>query len=167
MVEKTDNLHSTLCRSCGFCCTGVVTDTVVISPTEDVAFLEQYRGEIFATDGGDKHWIEAPCPAHQEVCTVYPIRPRDCRTYECGLLARVNAGETSEESAIGIVHDVQDLLDKLADSASQESSEPLSRQNVFNALKERINKASGDAYKAHFSAHPELLAVYYLIERHF
>jgi hypothetical protein len=51
--------------------------------------------------GRGKLAFAQPCPAFDgKLCGIYGDRPKRCRTFECGLLKRVQAGETTVEAAL-------------------------------------------------------------------
>lgn len=96
-----DGLHFA-CTQCGNCCTG--TPGFVWVNDEEIAALAQHRGEpveevrglYTRSEGGTRRSLkETPsgdCVFYDRMagCTVYPVRPRQCRTWpfwECNTVS--------------------------------------------------------------------------------
>ena len=74
-------------------------------------------------DDGGAELLELPCAALDGTrCSIYALRPKCCRTFECGLLGDVRAGRVTEERALVHVAEtieqighVKALLSRLGD----------------------------------------------------
>ena len=72
---------TTLCRSCGVCCNGVMFAHVQVT-THELRPETRRRLQVVEADGRFK----PPCAAHEpRGCTVYDDRPEICRDYACEL----------------------------------------------------------------------------------
>jgi len=80
------------CTRCGHCCTGA--PGFVWVNDEEVAAIAEYRGEPVAETTGVYTRMAQPGRTlrerlngdcifydHQQGCTIYPVRPRQCRTW--------------------------------------------------------------------------------------
>lgn len=88
-----------LCQNCGLCCDGSLFSEVELADRESCG-LEAMGLEIEDEDGDEPAVLVQPCGALCGTrCSIYPHRPDCCRTFECGLLRKVAAGECSIEVA--------------------------------------------------------------------
>lgn len=73
------------CKRSGECCKGVAA--VVVTPEEQAA-LEAVRPNVgtFVPVEGERFLLlqARPCPYYDNGCTVYSVRPYNCRRYACG-----------------------------------------------------------------------------------
>jgi uncharacterized protein len=82
---------SALCLSCGLCCTGVLFQTVRLTPAEVPGAR---RLQLPVLEGGERAWSTQPCPRHVGgACGIYEERPGACRTFTCHTLAAYLAGD--------------------------------------------------------------------------
>ena len=102
---------SRLCLACGICCQGalhrwarITDDEVETVERLGLAVSRSEKGAVFAL----------PCHLHQEGrCTVYMERPSPCSSYQCKLLRRYLAGESTWEESMRRVDLAKDLLARL------------------------------------------------------
>lgn len=68
------------CTRCGECCT---TPPFVTVTTQERAILENRGPAVFVPDDkvGFSRMLAAPCPFYADGCTVYDVRPLNCRRY--------------------------------------------------------------------------------------
>jgi Fe-S-cluster containining protein len=58
--------------------------------------------------------IKQPCASHKNhLCSIYADRPRSCRAFQCKLLKRVTANETSEAEALAIIRQAVAYRDRV------------------------------------------------------
>lgn len=102
---------SRLCLACGICCQGALHRWARI--TEDEIETAERLG--LAVSSGEKGPVFAlPCSLHREGrCTVYTERPSPCSSYQCKLLRRYLAGESTWDESIRRVDLAKDLLARL------------------------------------------------------
>jgi hypothetical protein len=118
------SLTDALCTRCGLCCDGTLFADVELSSRAESSRLEILGLEIEAGDTRSDLLV-LPCRALRgRQCSIYPHRPKCCRTFECGLLQRAQRGDVSVRQA---QHDisraqaqiasVEDLLARLGAGA--------------------------------------------------
>ena len=88
-----------LCPACGLCCNGVLFGDVELQPTDNTALLRKLGLVLIAK--GRKQCFSEPCACLDgKLCRIYRDRPNRCRTFECGLLKRVQKGQISVSGAL-------------------------------------------------------------------
>jgi uncharacterized protein len=93
------SLTDRLCTQCGLCCDGSLFADVELSGPAEATRLE-LLGLNLGDDGGSE-LLELPCAALEGTrCSIYALRPKCCRTFECRLLGDVRAGRVTEERAL-------------------------------------------------------------------
>jgi Fe-S-cluster containining protein len=81
-----------LCPKCGLCCNGVLFADVKLRKGDDAQRLAELG--LSLVKKGRQRAFAQPCACFDgKLCRVYAERPMRCRTFECGLLKRVQAGE--------------------------------------------------------------------------
>jgi Fe-S-cluster containining protein len=91
---------SQLCPNCGLCCNGVLFADVELRAGDDAKQLTEL-GLKLEKKGRAKLAFAQPCACFDgKFCGIYAARPRRCRTFECGLLKRVQAGEIKADAAL-------------------------------------------------------------------
>lgn len=93
------NDSTNICLSCGFCCDGTVIGFVQLNREElpvlkDLMDIEHANGEGFFLQ---------PCANYCNGCNIYSKRPKQCASFECGLLQSLEQKELAFESAIEII----------------------------------------------------------------
>jgi Fe-S-cluster containining protein len=89
-----------LCPNCGLCCDSTLFADVELRAGDDARRLKQL-GLTLEKKGQGKLSFAQPCACFDgKLCGVYADRPKRCRTFECGLLKRVDAGELAAAAAL-------------------------------------------------------------------
>jgi Fe-S-cluster containining protein len=109
--EPTDAV-SQLCPNCGLCCNGVLFADVELRKGDDAKRLAELG--LSLVKKGRKPAFTQPCVCFDgELCRIYTRRPKRCRTFECGLLKRVQAGELGADAALKTIAEAQRLAEKV------------------------------------------------------
>lgn len=116
---------------------------------------------------GSKITILQPCPCLEgNLCRIYADRPVYCRAFECQLLRRVNAGETSIETALAIIRQTLrqvELVRRLVCRLGQtDETRPLSRR-YRDAMQQPIDLSHGNKDS---QTHGNLLRAYAKLVKH-
>ncbi len=112
MSEPTDPV-SQLCPNCGLCCNGVLFADVELRAGDDAKRLKQL-GLSLEKKGENKLAFAQPCACFDgKLCTIYADRPKRCRTFECGLLKRVQAGELDADAALKAIAQAKRQVEKV------------------------------------------------------
>lgn len=162
---------SGLCQSCGLCCSGVACSIALVSPSKDKDFADRFADSIIVADGtrhnSERNWINLPCPAFDGNCSVYEIRPLDCRTFRCALLEKLLAGDIALGPAQSIIELILEALDKLAAQYNEQYAQALSATDIYPVLKKLHQEAVDNASQVTFwRKYPDYLTVCYLMEKH-
>jgi Fe-S-cluster containining protein len=97
------SLTDTLCVGCGLCCDGSLFADVELAGRAEITRLEVLGLEI-EDDGAARALLSQPCAALRgRSCSVYPHRPKCCRTFECRLFQQVKAGAVEVRQAKGLI----------------------------------------------------------------
>lgn len=89
-----------LCPNCGLCCDSVLFADVELRVSDDAKRLAQL-GLMIENKTRTKMAFAQPCACFDgKLCGIYADRPKRCRTFECGLLKRVQAGELAADAAL-------------------------------------------------------------------
>ena len=89
-----------LCPQCGLCCNGVLFSDVELRAGDDPARLAAL-GLTLVKKGPRTQAFAQPCACFDgKLCGIYGDRPQRCRTFECGLLKRLHAGELAADAAL-------------------------------------------------------------------
>ena len=111
-----------LCGECGLCCDGTLFSHAVIAADEDVDRLREI-GIVTISD--DEERFTLPCPAFDQVCTIYRSgRARVCGSFRCVLLRRYDAGEIPLEAAREIVREARAHRERVDAELSAACGEP-------------------------------------------
>ena len=103
---------SQLCPNCGLCCNGVLFADVELRKGDDARRLVELG--LILEKKGRKQAFTQPCACFDgTLCRVYGERPKRCRTFECGLLKRVQAGRMEAEAALDHIARAQQLAEKV------------------------------------------------------
>ena len=98
-INKSSDPVSQLCPNCGLCCNGVLFADVELRASDDPGRLAELGLSLGMK--GSKLAFAQPCTCFDgKLCTIYADRPKRCRTFECGLLKRVQADELDADAAL-------------------------------------------------------------------
>jgi hypothetical protein len=131
-LSKTPLLAvAALCPHCALCCNGVLFADVRLQ-AGDVPQRLASLGVALQTRGKLTRFTQ-PCSCLEgKLCRIYDERPTRCRTFECRVLQRVQAGEVTERAALKSIQNalrcaekVRSILRELGDT---DESVPLSRR---------------------------------------
>jgi Fe-S-cluster containining protein len=97
--KSSPDFVSQLCPKCGLCCNGVLFADVELRKGDDVQRLAELG--LSLEKKGRQRAFAQPCACFDgKLCRIYKERPKRCRTFECGLLKRVQAGELGADAAL-------------------------------------------------------------------
>jgi Fe-S-cluster containining protein len=101
------DLTATLCTHCALCCDGTLFADVELCGVREADRVELLGLEV--EDDGDCGAVLAlPCAGLEGTrCSVYPNRPRVCRTFECHLLQTAQHGSVPVERALATIDDAR------------------------------------------------------------
>lgn len=103
---------SRLCRSCGFCCNGVLFENVRLREEDHLPTLRS-AGVTLKKKGGCLCVLQ-PCAAwRDEGCTVYTNRPVRCREFLCHQILQYRAGAISQAEVLRHIQEVKELVASL------------------------------------------------------
>lgn len=101
---------STLCTSCGLCCSGALHQAAVLDEDE----VARARAIGLPVLNRAKLSFAMPCPKLKGTCcTIYGNRPRVCSRYRCDLLQRLEDGRMLLEDAVRITQAAKPLVARL------------------------------------------------------
>lgn len=112
VVESSETPATTLCKSCGLCCTGhLFVWTKLRSAELDVI---QGLGLNVMREPGQRGFNQ-PCPLWDGICTIHesPQYPRFCRTYRCKLLKKMLDESTPLHTALTVIQQTKDMIREL------------------------------------------------------
>lgn len=111
MAQK-ESPASTLCQSCGLCCTGHLFIWTKLRSVE-MNSIQSLGVQVFREP--NQRGFNQPCPLWDEVCTIYtlPQYPKFCGTYKCKLLQQVMDEVLPLPSALEVVQQTKSLIDEL------------------------------------------------------
>ncbi|RMA58068.1 YkgJ family cysteine cluster protein [Ulvibacter antarcticus] len=97
------NDASNICLSCGFCCDGTLIGYVELESKE----LPVIRELMDIEDANGNGFFLQPCKNYCDGCSIYLKRPKQCASFECGLLKSVEQKKMDFDSAIEIINMVK------------------------------------------------------------
>jgi Fe-S-cluster containining protein len=111
-TDPTDAV-SKLCPNCGLCCNGVLFADVELRAGDDAKSLKRL-GLKLQKKGQGKLAFAQPCACFDgKLCGIYADRPKRCRTFECGLLKRVQDGGLEAEAALKTIRQTKRQAEKV------------------------------------------------------
>jgi len=108
--KENESLATSLCKSCGLCCSGHLFTWVKLRSSE-VDPAKSLGLHVLGTD--PKHrGFNQPCPLWNGQCTIYdsPDYPRSCRTYRCKLLKKLLDETTTLGEALTTVQETMNMI---------------------------------------------------------
>ena len=101
-----------LCPNCGLCCNGVLFADVELQKGDDTGRLTGL-GLPLKKKGAKRVFVQ-PCACFDgKLCKIYDGRPARCRTFECGLLKRIQTGDMEVKAALKRIDETIRLVDKV------------------------------------------------------
>jgi len=108
-----ENSIQQLCPSCGLCCDSTLFADVEVRAGDDARELARL-GLSLEKKGRNKTAFAQPCACFDgKLCAIYGDRPKRCRTFECGLLKKIGAGELSAGIALEKISKAKILVKKV------------------------------------------------------
>jgi Fe-S-cluster containining protein len=102
-----------LCPNCGLCCDSTLFADVELHAGDDAKRLAKL-GLSLKKKSKNKLAFAQPCACFDgKLCGIYNDRPKRCRTFECGLLKKVEADEMSANAALGKISEAKFLVGKV------------------------------------------------------
>jgi Fe-S-cluster containining protein len=103
---------SQLCPKCGLCCNGILFADVELRKGDDTKRLAELG--LSLEKKGRQQAFAQPCACFDgTLCRIYAERPKRCRTFECGLLKRVQAGELDSDAALKTIAQAKRQVEKV------------------------------------------------------
>jgi Fe-S-cluster containining protein len=93
------NDSTNLCLSCGLCCDGTLIGFVRLDHDEMPALKKIMEIE---DEGGEGFFLH-PCDKYCDGCTIYSERPKQCASFNCGLLKSVEQKELEFDTALDTI----------------------------------------------------------------
>jgi Fe-S-cluster containining protein len=152
------NAVDQLCPQCGLCCNGALFADVELRAGDDAKRLAKL-GLSLKKKGRVKLAFTQPCACFDgALCKIYSERPKHCRSFECGILKKVNAKEIKVSAALKKISKAKALIGKVCDLLATFEGD-----NDAVALAERYARAMGspaDLTAGSADRHGELMRVY-------
>jgi len=141
---------SQLCPKCGLCCNGVLFADVKLRKGDDVQRLAELG--LSLEKKNRQRAFAQPCACFDgKLCQVYNERPKRCRTFECGLLKRVHAGELGADAALETIAQAKRQVEKVCEllrcAGSDDGQLALSKR-YGRAMSEPVDLSGGKASAA-------------------
>ena len=109
MNESIDQL----CPNCGLCCVSTLFADVELRAGDDAKQLAKL-GLTLEQKTKSKVAFAQPCACFDgKLCGIYHDRPKRCRTFECGLLKKVEAGELTAGAALKKIFEAKRHAEKV------------------------------------------------------
>ena len=112
-AAKTTDAVSQLCPNCGLCCNGALFADVELRAGDDAKRLTKL-GLTLQKKGRGRVAFAQPCVCFDgKLCGIYADRPKRCRTFECGLLKRVQEGGLESQAALKTIMHTKRHVEKV------------------------------------------------------
>jgi len=136
-----------LCPNCGLCCNGGLFADVELRKGDDTRRLAELG--LSLVKKGRHQAFAQPCACFDgKLCRIYGERPNRCRTFECGLLKRVQAGELDADAALKIIAKTKCQVEKVCEllRCMDSDDERLAlSQRYRGAMSEPVDLSGGKA----------------------
>jgi uncharacterized protein len=110
--NPSNDFIAQLCPQCGLCCNGVLFADVRLQKGDDARRLAKLG--LSLRQKGSQPAFPQPCAGFDgALCRIYAVRPQYCRTFECGLLKRVQIHKAGVETALRKIVRAQRLAEKV------------------------------------------------------
>jgi Fe-S-cluster containining protein len=116
-----------LCPNCGLCCDSTLFADVELQTGDDANRLTQLGLQIEKKARGKFAFAQSCACFDGKLCKIYDERPVRCRTFECGLLKKVQEGEMNSAIALQKISETKNLAQKVRELLRQlgNDNEPL------------------------------------------
>jgi Fe-S-cluster containining protein len=146
-MNVSGNPISQLCPNCDLCCNGVLFADVELRKGDDAQRLAEL-GLLLEKKGRQRAFAQ-PCACFDgKLCRIYNERPKRCRTFECGLLKRVQAGELGADVALETIaqakRQVENVCELLRCAGSDDGQLALSHRYA-RVMSEPVDLSGGKA----------------------
>ena len=135
-----------LCPKCGLCCNGVLFADVKLRKGDDAQRLAELG--LLEKKGRQRAFAQ-PCARFDgKLCRVYSERPVRCRTFECGLLKRIQADELGADAALETIAQAKRQVKKvckLLHRAGSDDERLALSQRYAQAMGEPVDLSGGKA----------------------
>lgn len=143
------NSGEQLCLACGMCCDGTLFDNVRLDPDEDASGLKALGLAVKLSRAKTPvSFLTQPCSALCSDCTcrIYTERPKQCRSFECGVFKEASSGQITYDAAHRLVKQTRRKADKVRRLLQDigEVEEKLSLGKRFKRVQRRIESGSAD-----------------------
>ena len=161
--NSTVSFVSRLCPKCGLCCNGVLFADVELRKGDDAQRLAELGLSLMKK--GRQQAFAQPCACFDgKLCRIYAERPKRCRTFECGLLKRVQAGELDADAALKTIAQAKrqvEMICKLLRGTGSDDERLALNQRYAQAMSEPVDlsvrKASADLPGKLMATHRDLM----------
>jgi len=92
-----------ICLPCGLCCDGTLIGHVQLNREE----LSAVRELMDIEDESGNGFFLQPCSKYCDGCSIYSQRPKQCASFNCGLLKSHEEKKLDSDSAIEIINRVK------------------------------------------------------------
>jgi uncharacterized protein len=112
-VKSSETNSSSLCKSCGLCCTGHLFTNAPLNPTEFKPALT--LGLELVQLQTQKTAFRLPCPLWEGQCAIYthPLKPSICGDFNCKLLQEVEEEKLQLDDGLAVVRRTKQMIQEL------------------------------------------------------
>jgi Fe-S-cluster containining protein len=158
-----------LCLSCGLCCQGVLFSHVNLD-VHETELTDRFDLPEYPDPDGQPAF-RLPCKCYQEDrCSIYALRPRICRNYQCKLLQKLLRADISFEQSQEIIQTARRLVAQLREKlpASIDSAAWLWEHTKPVLLDEEKSQAEALQWRrANAALWMEIAVLSAFLQRHF
>lgn len=134
---RPSSVPAHLCVGCAMCCNGTLYGRAKVASGEERRIVD---AGLELVTGEEKNYFRLPCRFEScGQCTIYETRFAVCRSFQCALLKRVEAGEIDLDSASSIVAKAQELLRTVV-AGDPDAATNRGRAEIRARLAEEINR---------------------------
>jgi Fe-S-cluster containining protein len=160
-----DDADDNICIDCGICCDGTLFARVALAGDRDVTMLADTPVRVQGSDS--EPFLSQLCAAFDGCCSIYEVRPSNCRDFRCVLLRRHDRGEVSTDEARRIIHATVDIRNRaLTAIRRRHAVDGLSFPEIQARLSE-ISDAADSASSEHMEMLLDVGATNTLLAKHF
>lgn len=158
-----------LCPACGLCCNGVLFADLALQQGDDFQRLKELGLKVRAR--GKLAKIVQPCACFDgKLCSIYKERPKNCRSFECGLLKRVQQRTQTVSEALQVIQlarrQARAVSARLRRLGNSDESRPLTRRYAA-VMGEPIDLAQPDSSELRGQLARAVQRLMKTLQRHF